>query len=50
MNALSKAMASGKLSGDNLNTVIETGGRVAEALANGLGVTVTELRSASKAS
>jgi len=45
MNALSKAMASGKLSGDNLNTVIETGGRVAEALANGLGVTVTELRS-----
>ncbi|MEO4000310.1 tape measure protein [Mesorhizobium sp. CAU 1732] len=44
MDALSKAMAIGKLSGDDLNTVISTGGRLAEALAEGLGVTVNELR------
>ncbi len=44
MNALSKAMALGELRGDNLNTVISTGGRVAQALADGLGVTVNELR------
>ena len=44
MNALSKAMAGGKLSGDNLNTVIEQGGRLAEALAEGLGVGVNQLR------
>lgn len=44
MNALSKAMALGKLSGDNLNTVISSGGRVAEALADSMGVTVNELR------
>ncbi|MCM2504102.1 tape measure protein [Aureimonas altamirensis] len=44
MDALSKAMANGELRGDNLNTVIGTGGRVAQALADGLGVTVTELR------
>lgn len=44
MNALSKAMADGKLSGDNLNTVIQTGGRVSEALASSLGVGVNELR------
>lgn len=43
-NALSKAMAGGKLQGDNLNTVIEQGGRVAEALAQGLGVGVNQLR------
>ncbi|WP_374832950.1 tape measure protein [Paenochrobactrum pullorum] len=43
-NALSKAMASGKLSGDQLNTVIETGGRVAEVLAAELGVGVNQLR------
>jgi tape measure domain-containing protein len=43
-NALAKAMALGKLSGENLNTVISTGGRVAQALADGLGVTVNELR------
>lgn len=42
--ALSKAMALGTLQGDNLNTVISTGGRVAEALAAGLGVTTNELR------
>jgi tape measure domain-containing protein len=44
IDALSKAMALGKLSGDNLNTVISTGGRVAEALAAGLGTTVNGLR------
>jgi tape measure domain-containing protein len=44
MNALSKALALGKLSGDNFNTVIQSGGRVVEALADGLGVTTTELR------
>ncbi|PWJ73825.1 tape measure domain-containing protein [Pseudaminobacter salicylatoxidans] len=44
MNALSKAMAGGALKGDNLNTVIEQGGRLAEALAEGLGVGVNQLR------
>ncbi|MGE3874090.1 MAG: tape measure protein [Parvibaculaceae bacterium] len=44
IEALAKAMALGKLSGDELNTVITTGGRVAEALAQGLGVTVSRLR------
>ncbi|MAM40279.1 MAG: phage tail tape-measure protein [Erythrobacter sp.] len=43
-NALSKAMALGSLSGDNLNTVIQTGGRVAELLAEGLGTSVSGLR------
>ncbi|NLD14465.1 MAG: tape measure protein [Gammaproteobacteria bacterium] len=43
-NALNKAMASGVLRGENLNTVIEKGGRVAELLASTLGVTVSELR------
>ncbi|KAA9370161.1 tape measure protein [Ochrobactrum sp. Sa2BUA5] len=37
-------MATGKLQGDNLNTVIESGGRVAEALAVGLDTTVGGLR------
>jgi len=44
MNALSKAMAGSKLSGQNLNTVIEQGGRVAEALAESMGVSVNQLR------
>lgn len=43
-NALAKAMAGGKLAGDDLNTVIQQGGRVAEALAAGLGVGVNQLR------
>jgi tape measure domain-containing protein len=43
-NALSKAMALGKLSGDDLNTVIQSGGRVAQLLAAELGVTVNQLR------
>lgn len=42
-NALAKAMAGGKLSGENLNTVLQQGGRVAEALAAGLGVGRNEL-------
>jgi tape measure domain-containing protein len=43
-NALSKAMALGTLSGDNLNTVIASGGRVAELLAAELGTGVNQLR------
>lgn len=42
--ALSKALALGKLKGDELNTVLSTGGRVAEAIAAKLGVTTLELR------
>lgn len=42
--ALSKALALGKLKGDELNTVLSTGGRVAEAIAAHLGVTTLELR------
>jgi tape measure domain-containing protein len=44
MNALSKAMAGGKLDGENLNTVIESGGRVAQLIAERLGVTTLALR------
>lgn len=44
MGALSKAMALGSLQGDNLNTVIEAGGRVSQALAESMGVTTMELR------
>lgn len=44
IDALAKAMATGKLQGDNLNTVTESGGRVAEALAAGLDTTVGGLR------
>ncbi len=44
MEALSKAMALGKLSGDNLNTVLASGDRVAKALADSMGVTTLELR------
>lgn len=43
-NALSKAMALGKLSGDQLNTVIANGGAVTKALADELGVSVLALR------
>jgi tape measure domain-containing protein len=43
-NALSKAMAVGKLSGDGLETVLTSGGRVAEALAAQLGTNVSGLR------
>ncbi|WEK05778.1 MAG: tape measure protein [Candidatus Devosia phytovorans] len=44
IDALGKAMALGELRGDELNTVIQSGGRVAQALAEGLGVTTNELR------
>lgn len=44
MNALSKAMALGQLRGEYLNTVVAMGGRVAEVLAEHLGVTTNQLR------
>lgn len=43
-DALSKAMGAGELRGENLNAVIERGGAVAEALADHMGVTVSQLR------
>ena len=43
-DALAKAMGLGKLQGQNLNTILADGGRVAEALAAGLGTTVGGLR------
>lgn len=43
-NALSKAMAVGRLGGQELETVMANGGRVAEALAKELGTTVNGLR------
>ncbi|RRH71992.1 tape measure protein [Falsigemmobacter faecalis] len=43
-NALAVAMATGKLSGDGLNSVLAHGGRVAQALADKLGTTVSGLR------
>ena len=42
-NALSKAIAEGALRGDNWNTVYQTGGEVADALARGLGASRQEL-------
>lgn len=47
-DALGKAMADGSLKGNNLNTVIQTGGRVAEVLAEQLGIGVNQLREAGK--
>lgn len=44
MNAWSKAMALGELRGENLNTVIQSGGRLAKALADSMGVSTNELR------
>ncbi|MET3925933.1 tape measure protein [Devosia sp. 2618] len=43
-DAWSKAMASGSLRGENLNTVIQSGGRLSKALADSMGVSVNELR------
>lgn len=43
-NALSKAMATGRLQADGLETVLANGGRVAEALAAELNTTVSGLR------
>lgn len=48
MSAWSKAMALGKLSGDNLNTIIQSGGRLAEALAASMGVSTNQLRKLGK--
>ncbi|MFD1914111.1 tape measure protein [Halodurantibacterium flavum] len=42
--ALSRAMATGRLQADGLETVLANGGRVAEALATELGTTVSGLR------
>jgi tape measure domain-containing protein len=44
MDALGKAFAFGELRGQNFNTVIQSGGRIVEALAAGLGVSTLELR------
>jgi tape measure domain-containing protein len=43
-NALAVAMATGRLQGDGLNTVLAHGGRVAQSLAEELGVNVSQLR------
>lgn len=42
--ALARAMAGGALRGQELNTVIQNGGRVAELLAEKLGISVSQLR------
>lgn len=44
MEAWSKAMALGELRGDNLNSVIANSDRLAQALADSMGVSVNELR------
>lgn len=44
IRALSKALMEGVLKGDNWNTVLRSGGRVVQALADGLGVTIDQLR------
>jgi len=44
-DALAKAMAVGKLQADGLETILANGGRVAQALADELGTTVSGLRS-----
>lgn len=44
MNAWAKAMDLGKLSGDNLNSVISGSDRLSQALADSMGVSVLELR------
>lgn len=49
MNALSKAFALGELRGENFNTVIQSGGRTVQALADGLGVGTLELRAMAEA-
>lgn len=48
MNALSRAMGQGELRGNDLNTVLASGGRVAEVLAEHLGTTTTGLRELSR--
>ena len=43
-NSLSRAMAEGTLRGEDLNNVLNSGSRVAELLAENLGINVTQLR------
>lgn len=43
-NALSKAMGLGKLAGEDLNTILSSGGRIAQLLAEELGTTTLGLR------
>jgi tape measure domain-containing protein len=49
MMALSKSFALGELRGENFNTVIQSGGRIVQALADGLGVGTLELRAMAEA-
>jgi tape measure domain-containing protein len=49
MEAFSKALAFGELRGENFNTVIQSGGRTVQALADGLGVGTLELRKMAEA-
>ncbi len=44
MGALSRALANGTLRGEEFNTIIQSGGRITQALAEGLGVSTLELR------
>lgn len=44
MDAWAKGMANGSLRGQNLNAVIQSGGRLAKALADSMGINVNELR------
>lgn len=44
-----QAMASGVLRGDEFNSIMENGGRFAQALADGLGVTIGQLRAMAQA-
>lgn len=47
-NSLSRAMAEGTLRGEELNSVLNSGSRIAEALADELGVNITQLRGLAK--
>lgn len=44
MGALSRALANGTLRGEEFNTIVQSGGRITQALADGLGVSTLELR------
>lgn len=44
MGSVSRAMAQGRLNGEELNMVLKYGGPIAEALADSMGVTVAQLR------
>lgn len=49
INAMSKALMAGALKGQNWNTVLQQGGRVVQALADGLGVSISQLREMGRA-